>query len=312
MSDVHIQAEDEEQLRARFRGTLVGLATGDALGAPLEFQPPRTPDHFVTEMIGGGWLKLAPGEWTDDTQMTLCVVESLLHKRVFDPDDIARRFVAWLKSNPPDIGVHTGRVLNAIAQGASWEQASREVLELNPDNAPNGSLMRCAPLSLFLYRHPDYVASLAAVLSRVTHAHPDCEGACTFLNVAITHLLQGQSKQEAVEAAYEACDGASDALRERIGRALEPHCEISPSGYVLDTLQVALWSFMHTSDFESAVVIAINRGDDADTVGAVTGALAGARYGLDGIPERWRTALKEHDSLIAYADRLLELAKSFP
>lgn len=303
--------EVQEELRDRFRGVLAGVATGDALGAPLEFQMARDPDHFVTEMIGGGWLKLAPGMWTDDTQMTLCVVESLLARRVFDPDDIARRFVVWLHTNPPDIGVHTGRVLHAIAKGDPWVQASRDAQELNPDNAPNGSLMRCSPLALYLYQNPEHVADLSPVLSRITHAHSDCEWACVFVNVAIAYLLLGRPKEQAVEAAYETCDGASEALRERIGRAMLPQCDISPTGYVLDTLEVALWSFLHTSDFESALVLAVNRGADADTVGAVTGALAGARYGYSRIPDRWLVVLHEREVLVEYADRLLRLTQSF-
>ncbi|HZP81959.1 MAG TPA: ADP-ribosylglycohydrolase family protein [Chthonomonadaceae bacterium] len=311
MAQTAEDADIQQELRDRFRGTLLGVAVGDALGGPLEFQPAREPNQYVTEMVGGGWQQLAPGQWTDDTQMTLCVVESLLTKRVFDPDDIARRFVAWMQSNPPDIGLHTGRVLAAIGQGEAWEQASKAVQEMTPDNAPNGSLMRCAPLALFLYRHPDYIAELAPVLSRITHAHPDCEGACVFLDVAIAWLLLGKNKQEAVEAAYEACNGASAALKARIGRAMEPQNETAPTGYVLDTLEVALWAFLHTTSFESALLVAVNRGDDADTVGAVAGALAGARYGLSQIPARWLEPLRECDRLIDYSDRLLELAQSY-
>ncbi len=103
----------------RFLGTVLGSAVGDAMGGPLEFQPPSPPDELVTEMIGGGWQQLDPGEWTDDTQMTICVIESLLGKRVFDPDDIANRLVTWMKSQPKDIGVHTNKTLQAIAEGAS-------------------------------------------------------------------------------------------------------------------------------------------------------------------------------------------------
>ena len=296
------------RLPDRFLGVLLGLAVGDALGAPLEFQPARTPEHYLTEMIGGGWQKLAPGEWTDDTQQALCIVESLLTKRVFDPDDIARRFVIWMQSSPKDIGLHTRRVLDAIRQGDSWETASREAQALAPENAPNGSLMRCAPLALFFCRHPEYVASLSPVLSRITHAHPDCEWSCVFLNVAIVGLLSGLGRSEAVELAYDAIDGGSQALKDRIGLAMQPTCEIAPTGYVLDTLEVAVWAFLHTTTFEDAVINAVNRGADADTVGAVVGALAGARYGMSSIPSRWLIALKESTFLIDYADRLYDLA----
>ena len=158
--------QDEDRLRDTFRGVLLGLAVGDALGAPLEFQPARAPGNYVVDMIGGGWQKLAPGEWTDDTQIALCTVDSLLAKSVFDPDDIARRFVLWMESGPKDIGLHTQKVLSAIRDGTPWEQASRAAQEADVANAPNGSLMRCAPLAMFFFRHPDYAASLSPVLSR--------------------------------------------------------------------------------------------------------------------------------------------------
>jgi len=300
----------EEQVRDKFRGVLLGLAVGDALGAPLEFQPARSIDSLVTEMIGGGWQQLAPGEWTDDTQMTLCIVESLLTKRVFDPDDIARRFVLWMKSGPKDIGLHTGRVLEAIRHGDPWEEASRDIQDLYPDNASNGSLMRCAPLALLFYRHPEVLQSLSPVLSRITHSHPDCEQACVFLNVAIALLLLGKRPSDVIEETYELCDAASPDLKARIGRAMEPRNATAPTGHVLDTLEVAIWSYLHTHSFEAAVIAVVNRGADADTVGAVTGALAGARYGLSGIPQRWILALKEAEYLLNYADRLFELAQA--
>lgn len=310
MTQAPLVPQAQHDLQDKFRGVLLGLATGDALGAPLEFQPARDPNHYVTEMIGGGWLRLEPGAWTDDTQMTLGSVDSLLARRVFDPDDMARRFVAWLQSNPPDVGNHTRTVLTAIGRGVPWEEASVKAQAANPNNAPNGSLMRCAPLALFFYRHPDYVATLSPVLSRITHAHTDCEHACVFLNVAIALLLMGADKQAAIAGAEKACTGASEALRARLRRAQEPKNETSPSGYVLDTLEVAIWAFLHTQTLEASLIEAVNRGDDSDTVGAVTGALTGAYYGLSGIPERWLNALHERDALLERADRLLEIAQS--
>ena len=300
----------QQDLRDKFRGVLLGLATGDALGAPLEFQPARDPNNYVTEMIGGGWLKLQPGEWTDDTQMTLCIVDSLLARRVFDPDDIAQRFVAWLHSSPPDVGNHTHHVLSSIARGVQWEEASVKAQVTSPSNAPNGSLMRCAPLALFFYRHPDYVATLSPVLSRITHAHTDCEQSCVFLNVAIALLLMGADKHTAITSAERACIHASDGLRARIRRAQESKNETSPGGYVLDTLEVAVWAFLHTSSLELALLEVINRGDDADTVGAVTGALAGAYYGMASIPTRWLNLLQDREELIDKSDRLLEIAEA--
>lgn len=301
-------AKEPERLRDKFRGVLLGLAVGDALGAPLEFQPARSPADYVTEMIGGGWQQLAPGEWTDDTQMALCLVDSLLAKSVFDPDDIAQRFVAWMGCKPKDIGVHTHRVLCAIREGIGWEQASRSAQAIDANNAPNGSLMRSAPLAMFFFMHADYAASLSPVLSRITHANSDCESACTLVNVAITQLISGARASDAIEVGYNACETVSEAFRERVQRAVRPFNDTSPTGWVLDTMEVALWSLLHTSSFESAVIEAINRGADADTVGAVIGALAGAHYGLSGIPARWLSQLLDRDMLVDKADRLFQLA----
>ena len=308
MAQEVISSEARDELRDRFRGVLIGGAVGDALGGPLEFQPAREPSNYIREMIGGGWQQLAPGEWTDDTQMTLCTVESLLAKRVFDPDDIASRFVGWLESKPKDIGTHTSKILHAIQRGGRWEQATQEAFLADPNNAPNGSLMRCAPLALFFYRQPDFVATLSPVLSRITHAHPDCELSCVFLNVAISCLLLGEKTQKAIDTAYLAIPGASKELQARIDDATQPQCKTLPTGWVLDTLEVALWAFLHTRSFEEAVVTVVNLGSDADTVGAILGALAGACYGYSSIPERWLAPLKDREALLNYADELFSLA----
>jgi len=308
MNSTTYQPPEQVQLTDRFRGVLLGLAVGDALGAPLEFQPARTADNYVDEMIGGGWQQLAPGEWTDDTQIAICIVDSLLAKAVFDPDDIAQRFVAWMESGPKDIGLHTQRVLSAIRDGIPWDRAGAEAHQAEPNNAPNGSLMRCAPLAMFFFKHPEYAASLSPVLSRITHVHPDCEAACVLVNVAIANLLAGMAPPDAIEAGYNACDTVTDAFRDRVRKAMQLTNDTSPTGWVLDTLEVALWSFLHTSTYETAVVNAINRGADADTVGAVVGALSGAYYGASAIPARWLSVLLNRDELLGKADNLLELA----
>ena len=308
MTQDAISSEAQVELRDRFRGVLLGLAVGDALGGPLEFQPAREPANYLRDMTGGGWQQLQPGEWTDDTQMTLCTVESLLAKRVFDPDDIASRFVDWMETKPKDIGTHTAKILHAIQKGNHWEAATKEAYLADPENAPNGSLMRSAPLALFFYRQPDFVATLSPVLSRITHAHPDCEFASVFLNVAIASLLLGDRTQKAIDTAYEAISDSSKELRARIDNATHPDCKTLPTGWVLDTLEVALWAFLHTRSYEEAVVTVVNLGSDSDTVGAILGALAGACYGYSAIPERWLAPLKEHDKLLAYADELFDLA----
>jgi len=303
-----VPAGNERLLRDRFRGVILGSAIGDALGGPLEFQPPPSPDALVTDMIGGGWQQLEPGEWTDDTHMSLCVAESLLAKKVFDPDDIAARFVGWMQSQPKDIGIHTQRILQQIADGGKWDSVSYADYIADPQNASNGSIMRCAPLSLFMCHHIEYLTDLSPVLSQITHAHPECQWSCVFLNILIASLLVCGRVIDAVEMAYESIAGCPPTLAERIGTAMSSECRIEPSGYVLDTLEVALWVFLHTEDFESALVTAINRGGDTDSVGAVTGALAGAWYGASRIPDRWIRDVQNPERLIVCADGLYELA----
>lgn len=295
-------------LRDRFRGVLLGVATGDALGAPLEFQPPRAAANQLTEMVGGGWLKLPPGQWTDDTELTVATVESLLERRRFDPDDIAERLARWYLSGPLDVGNHTAMVLRDIAGGKPWEQASAEAQQAQPESAANGSLMRAAPLALFFFQAPEHAASLSPVLSRITHAHTHCQHACTLYNVVVAKLLQGEPLDAAITGAMEACQEMDAAMRMRLDRVRLPENETSPTGWVLDTLEVALWSVWRSETFEDALVSAVNRGADADTVGAVAGGLAGALYGMSGIPQRWLSVLKERDRLLQMADALLELS----
>jgi ADP-ribosyl-[dinitrogen reductase] hydrolase len=293
----------ERDPRGAFRGALIGLGVGDALEADREARIALRTSSRLSDLI--------PERWTDDTEMNLCVVESLLTRKVFDPDDIARRFVAWLRSNPQHVGAHTRRVLSAIAAGEMWERASTETYKEAPDQAPNGSLMRCAPLSMFLYRHPDMLVTLSPILSRITHAHPDCEWSCVFVNVLLAWLLLGHTRSRALEEAIAVCEPASHEMHERIDRATQAECRVRPTGNVLDTLEVALWVLLHSPDYETAIAFATDRDSDIDSVGSVTGALAGAFFGVGGIPHSWIEPLQGSQRLVEYADGLLELADSW-
>ena len=250
----------------RFRGVMVGIAAGDALGAPLEFGPPRPKHNLLREMIGGGPFGWKPGEWTDDTQMALCITKSLRKLGRVDPDDIASRFVAWFESSPPDVGTHTGSVLRQIQRGLPWAAASAQAQEINPNAAGNGSLMRTAPLALFASQFAvEEIVERSRTVSRITHTHDDCQWACAALNVAIVRLLHGDTRDSALSAALGACIHGSDNVINCLSRARYPQNTTSPSGHVLATLEVAFWAFLHTESFEEAVVEVINRGDDLDT-----------------------------------------------
>lgn len=302
------------QLQDRFRGCLLGLAVGDALGGPLEFMSAaEIAAQYggpVRDMVGGGWLHLRPGEVTDDTQMALCLAESIVERGVFDMADIARRFVAWYDTRPKDIGNITRLALAELKRGASWQEAGLIAhRQTGGRSAGNGSVMRCAPLAL--YRRRDYPQLIADSVdsSRVTHWDDmACYGAAA-LNLIIAELLPGRRKG-AVQTAIEALGSAAPKVTQRLAETeRKSRDDLEPTGFVLDTLEAALWCWQHAETFEEALVTAINLGGDADTIGAVCGALAGADFGLRGIPSRWLDVLEGRERLAHLAQELYRLAE---
>ncbi len=297
----------------RARGCAVGAAIGDALGMPLEARSPRPLHHLLREMVSG---RLPAGSFTDDTEMALALAESLLARRPLDPADLGRRFVAWADTGPDDIGVHTYRVLARLRRGESWDTAAEAVQEMNRASAPNGSLMRCWPVALAHWDDPDALTHDSALQSRVTHAHADCLAACVFANTLIAALLRGTAPAEGIGEAL-ATVPLPDALRAVVeGAANRRREELPNSGWVRHTLESALWGLLTTGSFEDALVQVVNLGGDADSAGAVAGALAGAAYGLEAIPARWRATLHgawpprsevfwTADDFVALADRLV-------
>jgi ADP-ribosyl-[dinitrogen reductase] hydrolase len=239
--------------------------------------------------------------------MALCIAESIVGLRTFEPDDVARRFVDWHHSHPPDIGNTTRASLQALARGMAWDAAGHQThLQMRPRDASNGSLMRCAPLALFSRGDADLNARTAADSSRITHANPLAIDSCVALNAAIAALLDDPDADMlsiAIAAASE--PEVQAALRRTSGEDAET---IDASGYVLATLQSAFWAVTTTASLEDAIVAAVNLGQDADTTGAVAGALAGAKWGYQAIPERWLDVLIAHDQLVGLADSLLEIS----
>lgn len=297
-----------KELRASFRGCLLGSAVGDALGGPLEFMEAGAiarKHGRVTEMIGGGWLNLKAGDYTDDTQMALCLAESLAEKNCFDADDIAARFVAWLQSSPPDVGNHTRAVLQRIAGGkiSDWKAASLGIQRANPSSAGNGSIMRCAPVALWDYQDTAALLEHSRVQSEITHAHLECQWACALANCFIVHLMQSGVRDDALGKALNECRDAPGNLLKRASLAGDKNrAELNPTGYVLDTLDCALWALMNADTFEDALVEAVNLGGDADSVGAVCGAFAGAFFGESEIPQRWLDKLQNRERIAQLAD----------
>jgi ADP-ribosyl-[dinitrogen reductase] hydrolase len=296
----------------RYAGCLLGLACGDALGGPVEFMSraeiATAHPKGLREFIGGGWLLLAPGEITDDTQMTLALARSLVDKGQLDMEDVAARFVVWYRSDPKDIGNTTRAAIVNLANGVSWTEAGVRVAR-GGGAAGNGSVMRCAPVAL-RYRNDFEALRKASIDSaRVTHADPRCTWGAVALNQAIAHLLDGGSLSGMIEAA--AVEIENEETRHRVlGAANLSTEQIKAGGYVLDTLSAAFWCLSRHDTFEETVVAAVALGDDADTTGAVTGALAGALYGVKAIPERWLGVLQPKDELHELAMELRRQSSS--
>jgi len=273
----------------RFRGCLLGLAVGDALGTTVEFQP-RGSFTPLTDLVGGGPFRLRAGEWTDDTSMALCLASSLIACDGFDPADQQRRYLRWrdegyLSSNGRcfDIG---GTVRAALRR---FEEANEPYAgSTHPRSAGNGCIMRLAPVAMFYANDPAQALHYAAESSRTTHGAPECLEACGLLAAVLVAALQTGRRDDIVQAqfAFEAAEPAIRALVE--GDYFDkPVDDIRGSGYVVECLEAALWCFHHTDSFEAAVLAAANLGEDADTTAAVCGQLAGAYYGIGGIPDRW-------------------------
>ncbi|NLG28163.1 MAG: ADP-ribosylglycohydrolase family protein [Chloroflexi bacterium] len=302
-------------LADRARGALLGLACGDALGTTVEF---RARGSFVpvTDMVGGGQFGLRPGEWTDDTSMALCLAESLVTCAGFDARDQMQRYCRWmdeayLSSNGKcfDIGNATGSALRRFQRTGEPFSGSTD-----PHSAGNGSLMRLAPIPI--WRH----ASLAEAVfysgesARTTHGAAECVAATRLFGAMLCCALAGQPKEQVLApASWRAEVGAlpTPALQAIADGAYrgKREAEIRSGGYVVHTLEAALWCVTTTGTYAEAVLRAANLGDDADTVAAVTGQLAGALYGADAIPRAWRERLVMVDRIVALADALLAIGR---
>lgn len=303
---------DAELLRDRFRGTLVGLAAGEALGTPAEFlTAEQVVEKYgvITEMLGGGVYDVAPGEVTDATQMMLCLARSLADNGAFEPEDIMARLAEWLDSQPHHVSLTVRAALISYRSGTHWDVASRRAFEiLGGPTAGNGSLIRCAPVGLLYCGDAATRHEISLRESTLTHFDRLAGWSCAAFNDLIAAALRGELRDELPAIARTFDDGdkrVAAVLRDTPVAEVE---EIVSSSFVLDTLQTALWTVLNATDFEHAVTIAVNMGNDATAAGAVTGALAGAVYGESGIPARWLDVLSVREDVVAVAGRLADLA----
>jgi ADP-ribosyl-[dinitrogen reductase] hydrolase len=296
----------------RVRGSLLGLAVGDALGTTIEFTRPGP--HMHSQMLGGGPFHLAAGQWTDDTSMALCLAASLLECRGFDACDQMARYLRWREEGYLtstghcfDIGNTTSRALDLYRETGECFAGPTDVF-----SAGNGSLMRLAPVPIFYRRDPRAAIHYSAESSRTTHGARVAVDACRYYAGLITGALNGVANDELLASGY--CPAAGlwqqaplDPTIAAIAAGsfkLKQPPQIRGNGYVVNCLEAALWAFNASSDFRSGCLLAVNLGEDADTTGAVYGQLAGAYYGASSIPNEWLAPLAMRDMITGMADQL--------
>ncbi|MBT1076256.1 ADP-ribosyl-[dinitrogen reductase] hydrolase [Geobacter grbiciae] len=290
---------DHHDIRSRARAAFIGLAVGDALGAPVEFMTAgeiRSKHGVLREIVGGGWLQLKPGQVTDDTEMSLCVARAIVAAGGWSLRGIAEEFAGWLRTKPVDVGDTCRRgIRNFMLKG---------ILEtpFNQWDAGNGAAMRMLPAALYTLGDDDLLQRCALEQARITHNHPLSDATCITLGRIVHLALQGASKNR---------------LRREADLLVATHPTFSftpyrglATGYVADTVQTVFHHFFQGRSFEECLVGTVNQGGDADTTGAICGMIAGAYYGMEGIPQRWlkRMVRRTMDETAEVSQRIIELS----
>ncbi|QOI71830.1 putative ADP-ribosylglycohydrolase [Erwinia phage pEa_SNUABM_47] len=295
-------------------GALVGLAVGDALGTTLEFHQ-RDTYELLTDIVGGGPFQLNAGEWTDDTSMALCLGHSLLARYGFDAKDQLTRYCNWMNYGYMS---STGKCFDI---GTTTKIALRDFLQhgtlINNHHfldSGNGSLMRLAPITIFYNTKEMYSEDFVELLkyselsSSTTHAHQIPVQSCVAFSIMLNRAIHGYDKVDIIDIDEPEKFGIFDENVKStisLGNILsKTRNTIKSTGYVIDSLEAALWCFITTDSFKEAVLLAANLGDDADTVAAITGQIAGAYYGINEIPTEWVNIITDSKEIITLAENL--------
>jgi ADP-ribosyl-[dinitrogen reductase] hydrolase len=298
------------------KASLFGLAIGDALGATNEFKTKEAIALPVRDLLGGGWLGLKAGEITDDTEMALCILEA--YASGYSLDKVAENFLRWLASKPKDIGNLTRAALGELKRGVSPRESGRMAWEqMSQSGAGNGAIMRAAPTAL-LRPHDREVRVIETIeIARITHFDRRAVEAALWLNAMLAAFLTKHSNPWVAathELEFARAEQGWSAVRgedvlEWVERGRSMTLEtLNTSGYALATAQIAAFVLENTDNLEEGLILAVNQGGDSDTIGAVTGALLGAKFGLASIPKRWLNGLLWHSKLEHALEKALEVA----
>lgn len=306
-------------------GALIGAAVGDALGAPLEFLTPKPKDEWVREMNGGGVLQWEPGAITDDTTMSLAVCEMYAEKGGYDQRTLVEKWLRWKNTGPKDIGAWTHSALSKWSQYLRNHDAktpgevdvfdvTHPVIKLWNDagrkDAGNGGVMRCFPTALW----EPFLEERVKQASRIcmdTHPDPRCIESCVLIVEGLHELIEREfdSVNDAADIFEKMTDEGGlirngDLIDAVIDSQYVKLDSLNNGGYTVDTIHCALAAFRLSESFEEGLVGIVNRGNDADTVGAVAGAIMGAYYGYSSIPERWLEKLQSVETLMDHVQKM--------
>lgn len=304
-------------IKSKVRAGVIGHAIGDALGVPVEFKDRRQlACEPIRDMVDSGTHNMPAGTWSDDTSMEIALLQSLIDKGRFDLEDIMENFYKWWKrgeftatGETFDIGLTcSGAIVNYCYSGNPLECG-----EKGERSNGNGSLMRILPVAYVCHNNAivgNDRYELVRKVSSLTHAHEISVFGCFFYVNFICHLLNGDNAMVAYrKTQQEDYSMFSDSTRKAYYRVLVDNIadynedEISSSGYVLSSLEASLWCLLTTGSYEEAVLKAVNLGDDTDTIGAITGSMAGIYYGYDAIPHEWIEKLQRSDYILGLCDQ---------
>jgi ADP-ribosyl-[dinitrogen reductase] hydrolase len=294
-----------EAVADRALGAMLGLAVGDAVGTTLEFAA-RDSKPRLTDMVGGGPFKLEPGQWTDDTAMALALMDSLAANPLLDEADLMRRFVAWQETGEYSCTGTCFDIGNTVRSALTRFKRTGQPFagSTDPMSAGNGSLMRLAPVAIHLWRDRAALRDVAARQSRTTHGAAEAVDACVAFAEVLADAIAGYPRSQVLRVRDYPYVGRIGEIMAGSWRGRR-RSEIRSSGYVAHSFEAALWCVGRTSSFADAVLLAANLGDDADTTAAITGQLAGALYGAEGIPDTWLGQLAWRQRVEAMTEGLM-------
>lgn len=304
---------------------IIGLAIGDALGVPAEFKSREELKKYpITDMIGDGTYNLPVGTWSDDTSMALATVDSIISTGTITPNDMANKFLNWFRNAEYTATNETFDIGRTTLQAlAKYELKLYDASSCGEDNEysnGNGSLMRILPIAYYIYYKDvtdnQEIYNIVKQVSSITHAHEvSILGCYIYVRLAL-ELLNGKDKIEAYNNIKKldysifsstTIDKYSRILNNNIQNFDEEN--ISSSGYVVSTLEAAMWLFINSNDYNNTILRAVNLGEDTDTVAACTGGLLGIYYGIENIKSSWKQNLKRYDYIVELCDKFDETIK---